>query len=137
MVRWRPEHVPHLRQSSGFPPRSTAYAKFGCTQASPFSAVSFTFIIDVQLKLQPDPTKMTTAYTVNNPLSPDAGPGAITRTGPPPVVTVQSLLYASLTTSLCRVSRDARKTVSQPISPEPWGPIFQSPWDFEMMWTRH
>ena len=80
---------------------------------------------------------MTTAYTVNNPLSPDPGPGAITQTGPPPVVTVQSLLYASLITSLCRVSRDARKTVSQPISPEPWDPIFQPPWDFEMMWTRH
>jgi len=50
---------------------------------------------------------MTAAYmrilihTLNNSLFPDADPGAITRTGPPPeIVTVQCLLYASLATSL-------------------------------------
>jgi len=50
---------------------------------------------------------MTAAYmqilihAVNNSLFPDADPGAIVWTGPPPeIVTVQSLLYASLTTSL-------------------------------------
>jgi len=50
---------------------------------------------------------MTVAYmqilihAVNNTLFPDASPGAIAWTGPPPqIVTVQSLLYASLTTSL-------------------------------------
>jgi len=50
---------------------------------------------------------MTAAYmqilihAVNNSLFPDADPGAIAWTGPPPeIITVQSLLYASLTTSL-------------------------------------
>jgi len=50
---------------------------------------------------------MTAAYmrilihTMNNSLFPDADPGSTTWTGPPPeIVTVQSLLYASLTTSL-------------------------------------
>jgi len=50
---------------------------------------------------------MTAAYmqilihAVNNSLFPDANPNSVTWTGPPPeIVTVQSLLYASLTTSL-------------------------------------
>ena len=50
---------------------------------------------------------MTAAYmrilirTMNNSLFPDADPDSATWTGPPPeIVTVQSLLYASLTTSL-------------------------------------
>ena len=50
---------------------------------------------------------MTAAYmqilinAVNSSLFPDADPGAIAWTGPPPeIVTVQSLLYASLTTAL-------------------------------------
>ena len=50
---------------------------------------------------------MTAAYmqilihAVNNSLFPDANPDSITWTGPPPeIVTVQSLLYASLATSL-------------------------------------
>jgi len=50
---------------------------------------------------------MTVAYlrilihTMNNSLFPDADPNSTTWTGPPPeIVTVQSLLYASLATSL-------------------------------------
>jgi hypothetical protein len=40
-------------------------------------------------------------HAVNSSLFPDADPGAIAWTGPPPeIVTVQSLLYASLVTSL-------------------------------------
>ena len=79
----------------------------GGVQAGLFSAVSSAFIIDVQSKLEPDPNDMTAAYmrilihTMNNSLFPDADPGSGTWTGPPPeIVTVQSLLYASLTTSL-------------------------------------
>ena len=50
---------------------------------------------------------MTAAYmrilihNMNNSLFPDADPSLVTWTGPPPgIVTVQSLLYASLATSL-------------------------------------
>jgi len=40
-------------------------------------------------------------HNMNNSLFPDADPNSVTWTGPPPViVTVQSLLYANLTTSL-------------------------------------
>jgi len=77
------------------------------TQAGLFSAVSSAFIIDVQSKLQPDPNEMTAAYmqilihAMNNSLFPDANPDSVTWSGPPPeIVTVQSLLYASLATSL-------------------------------------
>ena len=77
------------------------------TQAGLFSAVSSAFVIDVQSKLEPDPNEMTAAYmrilihTLNNSLFPDADPSSVAWTGPPPeIVTVQSLLYASLTTSL-------------------------------------
>ena len=76
-------------------------------QAGLFSAVSSAFVIDVQSKLEPDPNDMTAAYmkilihAVNASLFPDADPGAIVWTGPPPgIVTVQALLYASLATSL-------------------------------------
>jgi len=76
-------------------------------QAGLFSAVSSAFIIDVQSKLEPDPNETTAAYmrilihTMNNSLFPDADPSSTTWTGPPPeIVAVQSLLYASLTTSL-------------------------------------
>jgi len=79
----------------------------GGTQAGLFSAVSSAFIIDVQSKLEPDPNDTTTAYlrilihTMNNSLFPDADPNSAAWTGPPPgIVAVQSLLYASLTTSL-------------------------------------
>ncbi|KAF9789594.1 hypothetical protein BJ322DRAFT_1119443, partial [Thelephora terrestris] len=72
-----------------------------------FSAVSSAFIIDVQSNLQPDPNEMTAAYmrilihNMNNSLFPDADPSSTTWTGPPPeIVTVQSLLYSSLATSL-------------------------------------
>ena len=72
-----------------------------------FSAVSSAFIIDVQSKLEPDPNDMTAAYmqilihAVNGSLFPNADPSAATWTGPPPgIVTVQSLLYTSLATSL-------------------------------------
>jgi hypothetical protein len=82
-------------------------AESGGTQAGLFSAVSSAFIIDVQSKLEPDPNEMTAAYmrilihTMNNSLFPDADPSSTTWTGPPPeIVTVQSLLYASLATSL-------------------------------------
>ena len=78
-----------------------------CTQAGLFSAVSSAFIIDVQSNLQPDPNEMTAAYlrilihNMNNTLFPDADPSSATWTGPPPeIVTVQSLLYSSLATSL-------------------------------------
>jgi hypothetical protein len=77
------------------------------TQAGLFSAVSSAFIIDVQSKLEPDPNEMTAAYmrilihAVNSSLFPDADPDSVIWTGPPPeIVTVQSLLYASLVTSL-------------------------------------
>ena len=76
-------------------------------QAGLFSAVSSAFIIDVRSKLEPDPNDMTAAYmqilihAVNSSLFPDANPNSVTWTGPPPeTVTVQSLLYASLATSL-------------------------------------
>ena len=76
-------------------------------QAGLFSAVSSAFVIDVQSKLEPDPNDMTAAYmkilihAVNASLFPDADPGTIAWTGPPPgIVTVQVLLYASLVTSL-------------------------------------
>ena len=40
-------------------------------------------------------------HAVNSSLFPDANPTSVTQTGPPPeIVTVQSLLYASLATSL-------------------------------------
>jgi len=76
-------------------------------QAGLFSAVNSAFVIDVQSKLEPDPNEMTAAYmqilihTMNNSLFPDADPSSTTWTGPPPgTVIVQSLLYASLATSL-------------------------------------
>jgi len=76
-------------------------------QAGLFSAVSSAFIIDVQSKLEPDPNDLTAAYmrilihNVNNSLFPDADPNHTTWTNPPSeIVTVQSLLYASLATSL-------------------------------------
>jgi len=79
----------------------------GLGQAGLFSAVSSAFIIDVQSKLEPDPNDMTAAYmrilihAVNGSLYPDADPSAAIWTGPPSrIVTVQSLLYASLATSL-------------------------------------
>ena len=82
-------------------------AKPGGTQAGLFSAVSSAFITSVQSKLEPDPNEMTAAYmqilihTMNNTLFPDADPSSVTWTGPPPkIVAVQSLLYASLATSL-------------------------------------
>ena len=82
-------------------------AKPGITQAGLFSAVSSAFIIDVQSNLQPDPNEMTAAYlrimihNMNNSLFPDADPSSVTWTGPPPeIITVQSLLYGSLATSL-------------------------------------
>jgi hypothetical protein len=82
-------------------------ADSGSVQAGLFSAVSSAFIIDVQSKLEPDPNEMTAAYmqilihAVNGSLFPDANPGAVTWAGPPPeIITVQSLLYASLATSL-------------------------------------
>jgi len=82
-------------------------AEPGGAQAGLFSAVSSAFIIDVQSKLEPDPNDMTAAYmrilihTMNNTLFPDADPNSTTWIGPPPeIVTVQSLLYASLATSL-------------------------------------
>ncbi|KAF9642355.1 hypothetical protein BDM02DRAFT_3273495, partial [Thelephora ganbajun] len=72
-----------------------------------FSAVSSAFIIDVQSKLEPNPNDLTAAYlrilihTMNNTLFPDEDASSITWTGPPAnIVTVQSLLYASLATSL-------------------------------------
>ena len=78
-----------------------------CTQAGLFSAVSSAFIIDVQSNLQPDPNEMTAAHlrilihNMNNSLFPDADPSSATWTGPPPeIITVQSLLYGSLATSL-------------------------------------
>jgi len=80
-------------------------ADSGGAQAGLFSAVSSAFIIDDQSKLEPDPNEMTAAYmqilihVVNGSLFPDADPGAITWTGPPEIVTVQSPLYASLATS--------------------------------------
>ena len=76
-------------------------------QAGLFSAVSSAFITSVQTKLEPDPNDMTAAYmkilihTMNNSLFPDADPSSFAWTGPPPeIVTVQSILYASLATSL-------------------------------------
>ena len=69
--------------------------------------VSSAFIIDVQSELESDTNDMTTAYTrilihtMNNSLFPNADSSSTTWTGPPPeIVTVWSLLYASLATSL-------------------------------------
>lgn len=76
-------------------------------QAGLFSAVSSAFIIDIQSKLEPDPNDATVAYmqvlihAVNSSLFPNADLNATSWTGPPPgIVIVQSLLYASLATSL-------------------------------------
>jgi len=76
-------------------------------QAGLFSAVSATFVSSVQPKLEPDPNEMTAVYmqilihTMNNSLFPDVQPSSATWTGPPrEIVIVQSLLYASLVTSL-------------------------------------
>ena len=72
-----------------------------------FSAVSSAFIIDVQSKLEPDPNEVTAAYmqilihAVNGSLFPNTDPNPITWNGPPSgIITVQSLLYTSLATSL-------------------------------------
>ena len=82
-------------------------AESGGTQAGLFSAVSSALIIDVQLKLEPDPNEMTAAYiqilihAMNNSLFPNTNPNPVAWTGPPSgIVTVQSLLYASLAASL-------------------------------------
>jgi len=76
-------------------------------QAGLFSAVSSAFITNIQSKLEPDPNEMTATYmqylvhNVNNSLFPTVDPNSATWTGPPPeIVTVQSILYASLATSL-------------------------------------
>jgi len=76
-------------------------------QAGLFSAISAAFVAIVQPKLEPDPNEMTAAYlqvlihTMNNSLFPDVDPSSVAWTGPPPeIVTVQSLLYACLATSL-------------------------------------
>jgi len=102
-VRRGSEYVPYLRESSCF---RTPHRLLN-PQAGLFSAISSAFIIDVQSKLQPDPNEMTAAYmqilihAVNNSLFPDVNPDSVTWSGPPPeIVTVQSLLYASLATSL-------------------------------------
>ena len=83
------------------------HTEFERTQAGLFSAVSSAFIVDVQSKLEPDPNEMTAAYmrilihAVNASLFPDADPNSITWTEPPAeIITIQSLLYASLATSL-------------------------------------
>ena len=76
-------------------------------QAGLFSAVSATFVASVQPKIEQDPNDVTVVYmqilihTMNNSLFPDADPSSATWTGPPRTfVIVQSLLYASLATSL-------------------------------------
>jgi len=76
-------------------------------QGGLFSAVSSAFIVDVQTKLEPDPNETTAAYmripihAMNASLFPDADPSSITWTGlPAEIITIQSLLYASLATSL-------------------------------------
>ena len=78
---------------------------FSSAQGSTFNVS--TFIVDVQSKLEPDPNETTATYTrilihaVNASLFPDADPSSITWTGPPAeIVTIQSLLYAILETSL-------------------------------------
>ena len=82
-------------------------AEPGGTQAGLFSAVTSAFIASVQPKLEPDQSEMTAIYmqilihTMNNSLFPDVDPASAAWTGPPPeIVTVQSILYASLATSL-------------------------------------
>lgn len=77
------------------------------TQAGLFSVVSAVFVTTLQQKLEPNPNEINAAYmqilihAVNNSLFPDVDPGAVTWTGPPSgIVTAQSLLYASLATSL-------------------------------------
>ena len=69
--------------------------------------VSSAFIVDVQSKLEPDPNETAAAYmcilihVVNDSLFPDVDPNSITWTGPPAeIITIQSLLYASIATSL-------------------------------------
>ena len=69
--------------------------------------VSSAFIVDVQSNLEPDPNETVAAYmcilihVVNDSLFPDADLNSITWTGPPAeIITIQSLLYASIVTSL-------------------------------------
>ena len=76
-------------------------------QAGLFSAVSATFVTNVQPKLEQDPNDVTVVYmqvlihAMDNTLFPNIDPGSTTWTGPPrEIVVVQSLLYASLATSL-------------------------------------
>ena len=81
-------------------PTLDAHIESGDSQADPFSAVSSAFIIDVQPNfLQPDPDEMTAAYMrilIRATLFPDADPSSVAWTGPPGIVTVQSLPYESL-----------------------------------------
>jgi len=76
-------------------------------QAGLFSAIATAFIAIVQPKLESDPTEMAAIYmqilihTTNNSLFPDVDPSSAAWTSPPPeIVTVQSLLCASLATAL-------------------------------------
>jgi len=73
-------------------------------QAGPFSAVSSAFDVS---KLELDPNAMSGAYmrtlihAVNSSLFPNTDPDSATRAEPPPeIVIVQTLLHASLATSL-------------------------------------
>jgi hypothetical protein len=81
-------------------PTLDTHTELGDSLAGPFSAVSSAFIIDVQSNLlQPDPNEMTAAYMrilIRATLLPDADPSSVAWTGPPGIVTVQSLPYESL-----------------------------------------
>lgn len=77
------------------------------SQAGLFSAVSSAFVIDIQSNLAPDPNQLTAAYmqvllhTLNATLYPDVTLPPAAWSGPGnEVIVVQSLLYASLSTSL-------------------------------------
>ena len=90
-------------------PTLDGHTELGDSQAGPFSAVSSAFIIDVQPNfLQPDPDEMTAAYMrilIRATLFPDADPSSVAWTGPPGIVTVQSLPYESLASFLTMLGK--------------------------------
>jgi len=98
------------------------------TQAGPFSAISSAFVIDIQLKFQPDPNEIAAAYmqiliqAVNSSLFPDTDLDPVTWAGPlfrdchRPV----SALCESCDLTFCRVSCDAGEIAGQPVSLELW-----------------
>ena len=96
------EHLPYLRE-----PRLNLVLDRTLNPEAPRPVCSPQFIANVQPKLEPDPGEMTAVgmqnpiHTTNNSLFTSVDPSSVAWTRPPPeIVTVQSMLYASLATSI-------------------------------------